>query len=566
MKSIDFSPLLTPFQTFLDANRNNNAPEMSDIRAHYAELQEKLLDTVSGKHLVAIDQLINQGIKNFHGESQVNDMTIIDITSVQYVERLKTLKKELSLMGLQVVLALQLGNHAMLQEGCSYFDTQPELEKKLQTLDQWLAELIENNFFSATQGRFEKCTMFHVAAYWGLTQTFELAIVRWRNLVNVVDVNGNTALHLIAQFPDNKMYEEAVKLIENGCDLRIRNHAGKHALELIPKDCLKKFYEMYQALKIKEKKNNDKLSLAFYREIKTPYVEKKLEILAHPISRLNFFGAVRKHKLYECILSSIFYSENKVELRNYLSEQFRLWEKNPVVFPLLGVWGLCVKFSHDSALKKLKKMRIIILKADPINNLVLMSDRVTGVYTNHNTLYVGGVTHNQILATLLHEMMHYVLLKVFDNNGQPFEVDDKNAEDRINAICENIKNKTQSNNMIVNGEENKVLALFKSVFVEGSCYEKKMLAQECMARIPDAICLVGYKKAYTFLKTHFADLIAYYEEAVLVKCMDYLKEKQFEHHFSENKSMLAQYQMDASKSSFLIQPSVKKTPAPFKFT
>lgn len=144
---------------------------------------------------------------------------------------------------------------------------------------------------------------------------------------------------------------------------------------------------------------------------------------------------------------------------------------------------------------------------------LLSSDRTMGIcYLNSGHLYVGAKTSDaEVISTLIHELTHYAMKILFDNDAQPFYADDFASKQRFEEIVDECK-KIESNVPIV-----------RRVFTAG--YAPARQNAELIVRVPEMIAFYyqNPKQLQKHLET-YSNLVDFYKEKVVAEVEDFIKD------------------------------------------
>jgi hypothetical protein len=149
---------------------------------------------------------------------------------------------------------------------------------------------------------------------------------------------------------------------------------------------------------------------------------------------------------------------------------------------------------------------------------------------NKNNLFVAydeSKTTEEVLCTLLHEATHLAANEVYQHSARPYHKWDSSQKKRYQLIKETTL--AQINNWIPQNQKEWVLIeKFRNLLL----YKDKDVIAELFVKVPEAIFILGYEQGLVWLNQHVPDLLKLYEEEFIPNCLQYLKYRQINTHFS----------------------------------
>lgn len=111
---------------------------------------------------------------------------------------------------------------------------------------------------------------------------------------------------------------------------------------------------------------------------------------------------------------------------------------------------------------------------------------------------------NDILAVIAHELTHYAMFLMYNNDGNPYEVEDETRKDRFEVIVECYDKETRSTNDVI---EN------------AYCYAESDIPLELIVRPPQLMATYrNDPEILAAIRETFSELFDFYEDVVLADC------------------------------------------------
>jgi TPR repeat protein len=360
-------------------------------------------------------------------------------------------------------------------------------------------------------------TDFHLAIQANDPSLLAASCLSKPELINSVDEEGNTALHLAIM---SDSVDFARSLILYGAQFSIRNKQDKTAQGLLI-DKKGGYFE-------KEEKRKELLALMLTLDLEDVKLSdfgfsfdliRKITRLKDHFPAINrpFMKGVASIMAKHIQGSSIKHQLDKKTHR----ESFLAMEKISDLNPLLEITAFAVQGLHRMAPdmarlygEKNKKLKIILApyKGDVSSVTSGGTDNAFGVYYHDNAIYLGGNRDKDterskvfVRGTLIHEITHFVAKEVFDNGCKPYFKDHKIAIARFTKITNTLHEAVKKNKKNIH---ERIYSVFQS-------YKPDSWHAELIVRIPQ-LKVMGLEDEIA--KPVYRELLEYYRDYFLKAC------------------------------------------------
>lgn len=291
------------------------------------------------------------------------------------------------------------------------------------------------------------------------------------------------------------------------------------------------------------------------------YPNIKVGYLQNGMSALNYALKCQKYEIYAFLLCSRFTANdndkylNSIQLtngqkRSILGMCSRFYDR-PVDSHIVFIWSRLRKIESRHDFEKIKtfleqlnaipeiKPILEVIEYSPSLMIVFDFDRKDiskidfpsqpefgSCYHHLGHLYIAGNRSDEaVMGTLIHELCHYAMEIVFDNQCKPFAASDSNNKKHFDDIVENYRHQEHAE------------LIMRRVFLH---YEENSFAKELIVRVPEL--LVAYQgDKLKEIKTRYEELFSFYMENVLPKIRQDSSNLQLRRDVRETNQILGHY-------------------------
>lgn len=387
-------------------------------------------------------------------------------------------------------------------------------------------------------------------------EALERCIDEYGPNLNAVDKDGDTALHYAVM--KNNIAAVQVLLESEGIDWDIANAKGQTPLKLASQ---LKYNEIEQALLKKSDHKVGKIDIPEGLSIKESQKQRKKAIVN--MGPLTPMDKSSKPTAALAVESVLYFEDSLLAqgFRGYL-ETLSL---DPILGPMVNMMGLCARrgamperarqsfleqrYSMVSSVPEVsssgevdelyafaiarierelrKHFKIICIDQEDVTPLHVFVAEPRGLYTHKNSVFIAtkNLDFNDIVAVIMHESMHFIVHKLFDNHAYPYPNDSvyNPLRDQMQEIVKSLRETLDS---LQEGPAYDVIA---RVFYN---YEEEKWPIEIIVRVPQIIALVGAEKGREWLTKNTPDLLSFYEQEVTPRIEKFLIDQRVSEHLS----------------------------------
>lgn len=231
----------------------------------------------------------------------------------------------------------------------------------------------------------------------------------------------------------------------------------------------------------------------------------------------------RKYKTIPDIIASQILVENKIFRAKLPAEKFKILYGNDLLKSLLQVFAVAAQGKHSLSTPGMPRLLILCLD-EQTYDFIENTDLTKGTYIRHSSLVQVKLPENfhfdTIIATIIHELTHFAVYEVFQNNSRPYRADDIATktlyEHMINATQERLQMRHSRLKM---QEDSCFLNLIQQVFEN---YSPENIHSEIIVRVPQIAALTGEEQAIECLK-QFPELLHFYLNQFIPSLNAYLQ-------------------------------------------
>jgi len=175
---------------------------------------------------------------------------------------------------------------------------------------------------------------------------------------------------------------------------------------------------------------------------------------------------------------------------------------------------------------KKKKLKVFIcIEMKKFQSLLPLKNSLNGAYTQKSSIFINVLDRypSEILATVIHELMHFVLHEVYTYHGNPYKAGDRERESKCNEMIEQTRNRLKEMENVIETSssdypyEYHAFQNIKATFT----YPIKEHAGEIIVRFTAVIAYLGVPYGPQWLKK-FPELLDYFQNFVIPDIEQYL--------------------------------------------
>lgn len=250
-------------------------------------------------------------------------------------------------------------------------------------------------------------------------------------------------------------------------------------------------------------------------------------------SQLKSLGAIQRldsektsHHPVLAIESQLYIENKEIYKRELIHEKLIDLYAHQELKPFFYLAGLAALGCHKSALNnelKKKNLKVFVVPIDSTGDKIFR-----GYYSLHHSVFLNDKNPTGILCSMLHEIMHFEINEIFENEAKPYP---------------KLSGRTEATNLMINATKTRIERLpqktkkelrlrstlevvFTPVYTNRSSSEDNQAA-ELAVKVIEICAILGHQQGPAWLKKHVPELWNFHVNIINPAIKAYLEEQNY---------------------------------------